>query len=483
MSSLQFSTPEAEGVSSAALLHFLNKLDAMEYLHGLTIFRHGKIILQGSWAPYDATTPHQLFSLSKSFVSCAIGFAIQEGLLKLTDTLGELFPEYANDEKVSAEAKAMTVRNLLTMRSGQQNCHLGEFLFHEADKPFVQRFLEVPMFTKPGEAFVYNSGNTFMLSAIIQKLTGQKLVEYLQPRLFAPLGINAPKWDESPDGVCLGGWGLFLSLDDVTRFTKLLNDGGKWEGKQILPADYLQEATAFQSDNSCNTNRDWENGYGYQFWRCSHDGAYRGDGACGQYALIVPDYDMAFTTQSGLPEMGRILVAVWDELLPRIQGDAPIAPVPAEQQALAEKVASLEMPRPKGVYYTSRRSCKYKLAENVCHFETLECQFQSAGGKFILTRKGKTLEVPFGYGKWARGNAPEFFGDHGTIGGELAAIGAWEDENTLLVNMALLNEPTFAKLRLEFQGNSIAIHREFNLWFLLGPDDLKNTLTGSVVSP
>lgn len=479
MSSLRFSTPEAEGVSSAALLHFLNKLDTLEYLHGLTIFRHGKIILSGNWAPYDSTTYHQLFSLSKSFVSCAVGFAIQEGLLKLTDTLGDLFPEFASDVNITPEAKAVTVRNLLTMRGGQQNCHLGEFIFHENAKSFPQRFLEVPLYTKPGEAFVYNSGNTFMLSAIVQKLTGKKVVEYLQPRLFTPLGINSPKWDLSPDGICLGGWGLYLSLDDLTRFTKLLNDGGKWEGKQILPPEYLKEATAFQSDNSCNKNRDWENGYGYQFWRCSHDGSYRGDGACGQYALIIPDYDMAFTTLSGLPEMGRILIAIWDELLPRIQGDAPIAAVAADQQALAEKLSSLEMPRPKGAYHTAHRDCKFQLAENACHFETLECLFQAAGGKCILTRKGSTYEIPFAYGKWSRGCADDLFGDHSPIGGATAATAAWENEDTLLLNIALLNQPTFAKLRLEFQGDAITIHREFNLWFLYGPNDCKNTLTGT----
>ena len=479
MSFLQYSTPEAEGVSSKALLNFLNRLDAMDYLHGLTVFRHGKVILQCSWHPYDASTPHHLFSLSKSFVSCAVGFAVQEGLLKLTDTLGELFPEYAEDAEISAEAKAVTVRNLLTMRGGQQNCHLGEFIFNESIKPFVQRFLEVPMFTRGGEAFVYNSGNTFMLSAIVQKLTGMKVVDYLQPRLFAPLGIEAPFWDEAPEGISLGGWGLHLSLESLSRFTKLLSDNGKWNGKQLLPPEYLKEATSFQSDNSCNKNRDWENGYGYQFWQCSHPGAFRGDGACGQYALVIPDYDMAVTTLSGLSDMGRILTVIWDELLPAIAGDAPVEPVPADQQALAERAAALEMPRPQGAFGTSLTDCRFTLDENTWKYETLECQFHAAGGKIILGRNGMTSEIPFGYGRWERGYAPELFGRFSPVGGDIAATAAWEKEGTLLLNIALLNHPTFAEVKLEFGGDTVTVQRSLNIWFLYGPDDCKNTVTGT----
>lgn len=478
MSFLQFSTPEAEGVSSKTLLQFINRLDSLEYLHGVTIFRHGRVILRGNWKPYDSSTPHHLFSLSKSFVSCAVGFAIQEGLLKLTDTLGKLFPEYAEDEQISAAARAVTVRDLLTMRGGQQQCHLGEFIFHEDVKPFARRFLEVPMFTQGGEAFVYNSGNTFMLSAIVQKLTGMKIAEYLQPRLFTPLGILPPQWDEAPEGICLGGWGLYLSLESLSRFTKLLSDNGRWNGKQILPPEYLKEATSFQSDNSCNKNRDWENGYGYQFWRCSHEGAWRGDGACGQYALIIPDYDLAITTLSGLSEMGRILLAVWEELLPGIAGDAPLPIVPADQQALAEKLASLELPRPQGAYSTPLADCKFTLAENTWAYETLECQFQASGGKCILTRAGKEYEIPFGYGRWERGHAPELFGKYSPIGGDIAATAAWENENTLLINIALLNHPSFARLKLEFDDDKITIQRTLNIWFLYGVDDLKNTVTG-----
>ena len=476
MSILPSSTPEAEGVPSSALLHFLNCLNNLEYLHGLTVFRHGKVILQGSWAPFNSTTPHHLFSLSKSFVSCAVGFALQEGLLKLTDTLGELFPEYNNDPLVSEEAKAVTIRNLLTMRGGQASCHLGPYLFHPSDKPFVQRFLEEPLQWKGGETFVYNSGNTYMLSAAIQKRSGLKLTEYLQPRLFAPLGIKTPFWQESPEGIKLGGWGLFLTLEELSRFTKMVADGGKWEGRQIVPAEYLQEATAFQSDNSSNKTRDWENGYGYQFWLCSHPGAYRGDGAHGQYVLVIPDYDMAITTQAGLSFMGRLLEMVWDELLPRISGDGPLPADPVAQQALADAVAKLALPMPCGNFASLQPNATYALSANPYRYEKLECQFQANGGQLILSRGETTYALPFSYGGWAHGNAPAIYGD---LGGETAISAAWETPDTLLLHLAFLNEPTFAKFRLKFTGDTLDIHREFHLWFLHGGDDFRADVSGT----
>lgn len=474
---ITFDSPEFHGVPSSALLNFINALDKLEFLHGITIFRHGEAILQASWKPYSPDIPHHLFSLSKSFVSCAIGFALQDGRLSFTDTLGALFPEYATLPTVSEETKSITVKDLLTMRSGQGECHLGQFIVFPSKegKTFAQQYMEVPLKWKPGEMFNYNSGNTYMLSAIIQKLYGMNVVEFLYPRLFEPLGIEKPYWQQSPEGVKYGGWGLFLTLEDISKFTKLISEGGVWEGKQILPADYLKEATSFHSDNSFNNNRDWENGYGYQFWRCSHEGAFRGDGACGQYALVIPDYDMAIATQAGLPMMGKILIEIWDNLLPSIKTDKPIIPVPADQQALAEKLASLELPKPQGGFRAGVQNGKFLLEKNTIGFDSVECQFQAAGGELILTRGEKSFTLPFGYGKWLCGDAPQIYND---LGGKVALAGAWENESTLLLNMAFLNEPTFAKYRLEFNGDSITINRNFHLWFLHGGSGLTETVKG-----
>ncbi len=465
------STPEEQGVPPRALLAFLEKLDAMAQLHGLVIQRHGKTILQASWKPYDAKTPHHLFSLSKSFVSCAVGLAIQEGRLRLDQTLGELFPREASQPGVSPLAKQATLRNLLTMRAGQASCHLGPFLFHPTSQTLVERYLQVPMATRPGEAFVYNSGSTYMLSAALQKATGQTVAEYLQPRLFTPLGIHSPRWLSCPNGIPLGGWGLYLTLEELSRFTRLIADHGQWEGRQLLPPDYLREATSFQSDNSINGNRDWDCGYGYQFWQCSHPGAFRGDGAFGQYAIVVPDYDLAITTQAGMPEMGRLLFALWDDFLPALHG-TPLPPDPDARQALAEKTARLEVPRPQGAYQGAAPGGHYRLEENPLGFQELQCEFQGGGGRLTLVRNGKAHPLEFRYGDWSRCQAPGLYDAHTPMGGELALSAAWETPSVLLLHTAFLNEPTLGKFRLDFQEGQVDITRDFNHWFLYGPDDM-----------
>ncbi len=468
---LPFALPEEQGVPSQALLHLLDQLDAMDQLHGLILQRHGKILLQASWKPYDGRTPHHLFSLSKSFVSCAIGFALQEGRLRLEQTLAEFFPREASQPGVSPLAGQVTLRNLLTMRGGQENCHLGPFLFHPTEQSLVERYLQAPMVTPGGQSFVYNSGSTYMLSAVLQKVTGQTVAEYLQPRLFAPLGIRPPHWQKCSQGICLGGWGLYLPLEELNRFTQLLASGGQWEGKQILPADYLREATSFQSENAANCRRDWDCGYGYQFWRCSHPGAFRGDGAYGQYSLVIPDHQLAITTHAGMAEMGRILIALWDDFLPALQ-NAPLPPDPQGCQALAERLARLEIPRPQGSYHGDVPGGRYRLEENPLGFQEVSCQFQANGGRLTLLRQGRSFPLEFRYGDWSRCQAPGLYDVHTPLGGEVALSAAWESPAVLLLHMAFLNEPTLAKFRLVFQEDRLDITRDFNLWFLYGAEDM-----------
>lgn len=237
----------------------------------------------------------------------------------------------------------------------------------------------------------------------------------------------------------------------------------------------MKEATSFQSDNSLNRNRDWENGYGYQFWRCSHEGAFRGDGAHGQYAVVIPDYDMTIVTQGGFANMGLFLVEIWDNLLPNIKTDRPIDAVTSDQNALAAKLASLELPKPQGIFASTAPNGRYSLEDNAMGFDSLECQFQSAGGRIIIGRDDKSFVLPFGYGKWEYGNAPHLYNE---LGGDVALSGAWENATTLLLHLAFLNEPTFAKYRLEFKGDAITVTRNFHLWFLHEPNDMNATAKG-----
>lgn len=337
---LQRTTPESVGIPSSAVNRFIDSLAELDSVHSFMLLRHGKVAAELWNAPYRPEVPHELFSLSKSFTSVAIGFARQEGKLQLDDKIAEFFRE-----KLPADPDPrflrMTVRHLLTMSSGHDRCALC-YMINQQEPDFVRSFFRSPLVYEPGSRFVYNSGATYMLSALIRRLTGENLTDYLRPRLFEPLGFGEREWEKDPEGTELGGWGFHLTTEEIARFSQLLLDGGRWEGKQILPADYLAQATAFQIDNSMNTQPDWKVGYGFQFWRCRHN-AFRGDGAFGQYALVMPDQDAALAVTSGMRNMQSVLDRVWDILLPAMQ-EAPLPEAPAEQQALRARCACAAFP-------------------------------------------------------------------------------------------------------------------------------------------
>ena len=234
----------------------------------------------------NPTSPHTLFSLSKSFTATAVGLAVAEGRLSVDDPVLGFFPDEA-PAIISPHLAAMQVRHLLSMSTGHGEDTTAA-LRQAADGNWVRAFLERPVEHEPGTFFLYNSGATYMLSAIVQRLTGQTLLDYLQPRLFAPLGIERPTWESCPRGINAGGWGMSATTEDIARFGQLYLQQGRWEGRQLVPAAWVAAATSTQADNSSRTEPDWAQGYGYQFWRCRH-GAYRGDGAFGQFCLVMPE--------------------------------------------------------------------------------------------------------------------------------------------------------------------------------------------------
>jgi CubicO group peptidase (beta-lactamase class C family) len=338
--SLPRSTPEAEGVSSEAIRGFVEAADKkVNTLHSFMLVRHGKVVAEGWWKPQTPQTSHVMHSLSKSFTSTAVGLAIEEGKLSLDDEVLKFYPEYAPKDP-SKNLKAMRVRDLLIMSTG----HDSEPKF-TPDTPWVKTFLNHPVPFKPGTHFLYNTPATHMLSAIVQKVTGKTVLDYLKPRLFEPLGIENPTWATSPQGVTLGGWGLHIRTEDISKFGQLYLQKGVWNGKQILPALWIAKATSKQTSNGSNPKSDWDQGYGYQFWRC-RNGAYRGDGAFGQYCIVLPELDavIAITAQTG--DMQVPLDLIWDKLLPAFK-DKPLEANPGELQKLKETFDGLKVPAKK----------------------------------------------------------------------------------------------------------------------------------------
>lgn len=328
------STPESQGVSSAIIREFIETADEkVDTMHSFMLVRHGYVVAEGWWKPEAAEKPHVLHSLSKSFTSTAVGMAVAEGKLSVDDPVLKFFPDEAPAQP-SDKLKAMRVRDLLTMSTG----HNTEPKF-TADEPWVKSFLAHEVPHKPGAHFMYNSPATYVCSAIVGKVTGQTVLDYLKPRLFEPLGIESPEWGRSPEGHTVGGWGLHVRTEDIAKFGQLYLRKGKWNGKQLVPASWVEMATAKQVSNGSDPGKDWDQGYGFQFWRCRH-GAYRGDGAFGQFCLVLPGQDAVIAITADAGNMQAELNIVWEKLLPAFHG-APLQENAGELSKLQEKLGNL----------------------------------------------------------------------------------------------------------------------------------------------
>ena len=290
-------------------------------LHSIMILKHGEVVLEKWFNGESAEKPHVMHSVSKTFTATAVGLAINEGKLSLSDPVVKFFPDKLPAQP-SELLKAMTVRDLLTMTCG-----------HDTEPArgddWEREFLAWPVVHKPGEYYLYNSLGTYMLAAIVQKVTGEKLIDYLDTRLFQPLHFDRPQWDESPQGIHCGGWGLYLKTEDMAKMGQLFLQEGKWNGEQIVPAAWLKEMSSYQVPSAPSgtrfedlekaglnkDNNEWVQGYGYQMWICRHN-AFRADGFAGQYIMVFPDRDavLVLTTSSSLYQ--PYIDLIWQYLLP-----------------------------------------------------------------------------------------------------------------------------------------------------------------------
>jgi CubicO group peptidase (beta-lactamase class C family) len=278
--------------------------------------RHGRVIGERWWPPASPEIPHALWSVSKSFTSIAVGLAIDEGRFALDDLVVDLLPEDLPATS-GAHLSAITVRNLLTMTAGFGAEPLPDSA-RSADADWARLVLSRPVPFVPGSRFVYTSGGSYLLSAIVQRYAGNTLLDYLGPRILEPLGIRGATWERSPQGINAGGWGLAATTEDVAAFGQLCLQRGQWRGEQLVPAEWISAATSLQTATSAEPGRpDWGQGYGYLFWRCRHD-AYRADGKDGQFCVVHPQTGTVVTMAAALADMQGELDLLWDLLLPAL---------------------------------------------------------------------------------------------------------------------------------------------------------------------
>ncbi len=474
--SLPRSLPEEQAISSRAITEFVKAVEAKELeLHSFMLLHHGQVAAEGWWRPYRANLPHMLYSLSKSFTSTAIGLAVCEGLLSVNDPVLSFFPDDLPSD-LDARMASMRVRHLLTMTTGHDDDAMTRM---RATHPqhLVRGFLHSTVEFEPGAHFSYNNGATYMLSAIVQQVSGQTLFEYLQPRLFQPLGIVGATWTKCSRGINMGAFGLSLKTEDIAKFGQLYLQKGLWQGNRILPESWIEEATTPFLPVKSESVSDWEQGYGYQFWRCRHR-AYRGDGAFGQFCVIMPDQHAVLAITSGVRDMQAILDCVWEHLLPALEDAAarPAATDPAVDEdavalaALRQQLEGLSLLPPRAQTGSARADrvqsppppdLQYEMEENTEGIEFIEFQFQ-ADGQCLFTQWDERGEhrVLIGFEEWTENEVQI---DPNTS--RIVASGAWQDENSFVMTWRFVETPYVKTMRCFFEEGTVHIKSSMNVSF------------------
>ncbi len=316
--SFKRAVPVQEGVSAVGLSAFIKALDRSgASMRGFMLLRHGKLIAERFWEPYTAEDKNWVYSISKSFTSTAVGFCFDDGLLCPDDLALSFFPEI-DPASCSENARRIRLRDLLSMTSGHAEDPTVKMMFSPPEN-WEKLFFGLPIEKEPGTYYIYNSAASYILSSVVTRVTKTKTFDFLKTRLFEPLRFQNVAGDETPSGVFTGGWGLMIRLEDLAKLGQLYLNKGVFDGKHILSEKWVEMASGVQSDNGAahraNEPADWRQGYGFQFWRCQHN-AFRGDGAAGQYCVVMPDYDAVLALMSETPDMQEILDIVWDCLLP-----------------------------------------------------------------------------------------------------------------------------------------------------------------------
>jgi CubicO group peptidase (beta-lactamase class C family) len=470
--SLPRSIPEAEGVSSQGILDFLDAAaKSRNEFHSFMFLRHGKVIAEGWWNPYKPELKHTLYSTSKSFTATAVGFAVSEKRLSVSDKVISFFPNDLPDT-VSPFLAKMTIKDLLSMSAGQDPD--PTFATVVKDSNWVKSFLAKPVVHEPGTKFLYNTLATYMLSAIVQKATGEKVIDFLKPRLFEPLAIEGMDWEVDTRGINCGGWGLRLKTEDMAKFGQLFLQKGKWNGKQVLPASWVEEATTLKiyqapdAPQSRKDSSDWLQGYCYQMWRCRHN-CFRADGAYGQYIIVMPDQDAVIAITCETPDMQDEINLVWEYLLPALKSDK-LAENPALSTSLAQKLSSLALPlsasgnMPDEVSHISGKT--FVLDPNDKHMQTIDFRFGDNICKVSMTIDSIRYNYSFGSGQWIDGET-SLHGPNLLLLAKAHFVGlplskvtgsyGWKDENTLELVLRYIESPHTETIICKFDKNNVSV--------------------------
>ncbi|MFF1820849.1 serine hydrolase domain-containing protein [Kribbella sp. NPDC058245] len=428
------STPSAVGMSSRSIIALLDQLEAESVeLHSLMVVRHGHVVAEGWWAPYSAERPHLLYSLTKSFTSIAVGLAIDDGVLSLDDRVVDVLPDHVPDD-VSEQGRRITVHHLLSMTVGHAEDSLGPAWELEPDD-LVKGFLRVPFAEPEGSRHIYDNATTFILARMVERVTGRGLPEFLDERLFRPMGIEHAEWDRVASGLAFGFHGLHLTTEAVAAFGELLLRGGRWGDRRLVPRDWVELATSRHIETlpveDAWATADFLCGYGYQFWRSRH--GYFGNGAFGQQCIVVPEHELVIAVTSALDERQPIPGIFWDCLLPGLDEATP-----EYDELLAARLRQLSIVPVSGAHGRSAMATIDASAEDSALPDGTAVVVEAVDGGWLL-ELGAWPAFEVGHGDW-RESAP--------LGRPVVASGAWQDK-TFVAKLYVIPTPHHVRLHLD----------------------------------
>ncbi|AWV99143.1 serine hydrolase domain-containing protein [Arcticibacterium luteifluviistationis] len=457
-------TPESEGIASEAIASFINEANksGLEW-HSFKILRRGNVLAEGHWSPFKEEYKHTLYSLSKSFTSTAVGLAVREGLITVEDSVISFFPEELPNS-IDEHLQNMKIKHLLTMNSGHDTGTMDDMRAKSGEQTWIKSFLEQPLAYSPGTHFFYNTGATYILGAIIHAKTGQNLEEYLKPRFFDKLEISDYDWERSPEGLNTAGYGLRVKTEDIAKLGQFYLQNGTWNGEEILSAEWVAEASKKHTESQ-QGDGDWSQGYGYQFWRCKPEpGFYRGDGAYGQYCIIIPQYDMTIAVTSESFDMGKSMQIIWDTILPAVEGK-PLREnrkAHAELKALCESL-SIKPPKNKSTSTNAALINKriYKAASNDYGIKSLTFDVADDQGSVVFETNDGQNVLNFGLQKWlindayAVNNFPIPSRTH--MPSLIEASATWIDDDTLQITRKFVEAIHGDTLLCNFNEDEVTI--------------------------
>jgi CubicO group peptidase (beta-lactamase class C family) len=434
------STPADSGMSSRSISALLDRLEERSVeCHSIMVVRRGHVVAEGWWAPYSSERPHLLYSLTKSFTSIAVGLAIADGLLSLDDRVVDVLPDHVPRD-VSEQGRRITVHHLLSMTAGHSTDSLAEAWQLEPGD-LVKGFLRLPFGAGEGTRHTYDNSTTFILARMVERVTGRGLPEFLDERLFEPMGIDHAEWDRVASGAAFGFHGLHLTTEAVAAFGELLVRGGAWGGRQLVPRAWVELATTRHADSvpfkdDGSDDADFSCGYGYQFWMSRH--GYHGHGAFGQQCVVVPSHDLvvAVTAQA---EAQDVLDAVWECLLPGMDhaGSA------RDDEILADRLEGLSLPTlpgSSGPGHSIRARLDASAEDSALPDGTTVVVDPVDGG--WITRFDSLLDVEVGHGNW-RESSP--------LGRPVVAAGAWQG-NVFIADFYVITTPHRVRLVIDAEA-------------------------------